>query len=137
MKPFRCTAFLLATAILAACGIAEKKRDAFQAEMSAFVGRSADEVIKAKGVPTATATLSNGGRVLEYYSSKMVTSGGGSHVTYQNVYRTNSLGTGGYTQVPVQQTAPITTTELRCKILFVVSRNGLVDSWKAEGNNCY
>lgn len=136
MKASRCTAFFLATAVLTGCGIAEKRRDAFQTELSSFVGRPADEVIKARGVPTATATLSSGGKVLEYSTSKTVTSGGGSHVTYQSVYRSNSQG-GGYIQVPVTQVDPISTTELRCKLLFVVSRDGFVDSWKAEGNNCY
>lgn len=126
----------LVTVALAGCGVAAKRKEAFTAEMDSYLGQSLDEVIKAKGVPTATADLSNGGKVVEYSSSKMITSGGGSFTTYKSVYLPGPNG-GTWTQVPVQNNTPISTSEARCKLLFTVSKDGLVENWKAEGNRCY
>lgn len=130
--------FVLTLAVIAlgGCGIAAKRKEAFTAQMDSYIGQSLDEVIKAKGVPTATADLSNGGKVVEYSSSKMITSGGGSYTSYRSVYLPGPNG-GTWTQVPVQNNMPIDTTEARCKLLFTVSKENKVESWKAEGNRCY
>lgn len=122
--------------ILYGCGSLEKRRDTFAAQMDAFVGQSIDEVIKVKGVPTGTADLVSGGRVVEYAKSKMVTSGGGTYTTYRSVYVPNAYG-GSYISVPVIQTVPVSTSEANCKVLITVSKDNLVENWKAEGNNCF
>lgn len=136
MKVSKLAILLLATMALAGCGVMEKRKAAFTAELDSYVGKSLDEVIKAKGVPTGTADLSNGGKVVEYSSSKMITGGGGSYTSYESVFVPGPNG-GSLTQVPVQKSRPITTSEARCKLLFTVSKAGIVENWKAEGNSCY
>jgi hypothetical protein len=136
MRRINCLAFVLVLFSVSACGMAEKRAAEFADQMDAFVGRSIDEVIKANGVPTGTAALSNGGRVVEYSKSKLVTSGGGTVTTFQNVYVPGPSG-GSWTTVPVQQAVPISMSERNCKVLFTVSKDNLVENWKAVGNSCY
>lgn len=136
MKRIKWVALILVLLALSGCGTAEKRRAAFVTQMDAFVGQSIDEVIKTKGVPTGTAALASGGRVVEYAKSNMVTSGGGSYTTYKSVYVPGANG-GSWMQVPVQQAIPISTSEANCKVLFTVSKDNIVENWKAEGNHCY
>jgi hypothetical protein len=136
MRKIRWLAFVLLLLSLSACGTSEKRAAEFAAQLDAFVGQSIDEVIKANGVPTGTAALSSGGRVVEYSKSKLVTSGGGAVTTFQNVYVPGPSG-GSWTTVPVQTAVPISMSERNCKILFTVSKDNLVENWKAVGNSCY
>lgn len=136
MAKIKLLVLVLTAFAISGCGIVAKRKEAFVAEMDSYVGRSIDEVIKTRGVPTGTAPLSNGGKVVEYSSSKMITSGGGSYTTYESLYIPGTNG-GKWAQVPVQNSTPITTSEARCKLLFTVSKDGLVENWKAEGNRCY
>jgi hypothetical protein len=136
MKRIKCTALIFLLLALSGCGNLEKRRDTFVAQMDAFVGKSIDEVIKIKGVPTGTAELVSGGRVVEYAKSNRVTSGGGTFATYRSVYVPSANG-GSYVSIPVNHTVPVSTSEENCKLLFTVSKDNIVVNWKAEGNNCY
>lgn len=131
------TITLLAGLALAGCtAMNEEAARKLQAEMDGYVGRSVDELILARGVPTASATLSTGGRVLEYLSSRTSISGGYSYLTYTPVFVPNSSGGGAWISVPSHQTAPLRTAERRCKLTFEVSAAGLVLNWRAEGDDC-
>lgn len=126
-------------AVLALAGCASMNEEAarkFQAEMDGYVGKSVDELILARGVPTATAALSSGGKVLEYSTSSTSISGGYSYLTYTPVFVPNSSGGGTWISVPSHQTAPIHTFERNCKLTFQVSPDNKVLNWKAEGNDC-
>lgn len=124
-------------AVLAGCAATnEEATRKFQAEMDGYVGRPVDELILARGVPTASATLSNGGKVLEYSSSRTSVSGGYSYLTYTPVFVPNSTGGGTWISVPSHQTAPIHSMELRCKLTFQVAPDHKVLNWRAEGNDC-
>ena len=126
-------------AVLALAGCASMNEEAtrkFQAEMDSYVGKSVDELILARGVPTATAALSSGGKVLEYSTSSTSISGGYSYLTYTPVFVPNSSGGGTWISVPSHQTAPIHTFERYCKLTFQVSPDNKVLNWKAEGNDC-
>jgi hypothetical protein len=124
---------------LAFAGCASMNEEAtrqFQAEMDGYVGRSADELVLARGVPTASAPLSTGGKVLEYSKSRTSISGGQSYTTYTPVFVPNASGGGAWISVPSHQTVPIHTTERGCKLTFQVSADNTVLNWKAEGNEC-
>ena len=131
-------AMVVTSALLVACGVAKRdeRRAAFEATLNGFIGQSIDKVIQAKGVPTATANLTTGGKVVEYSKSQLLTSGGGSYTTYRQVYTPGSYG-GAWTQVPFQNITGISTLEESCKIWFSVSGNNVVESWNDEGNRCY
>lgn len=124
---------------LAACNSAQRKEAAarFQAEMDGFIGKSSDELILAKGVPTGAATLTTGDKVLEYSKSRIETVGGGSYTVNNPVFVSRPGGTGSWIYVPSQQTQPVQSWEVSCKLIFQVSPDNKVLSWKAEGNGCY
>ena len=131
--------FIAMLGVLALAGCASLNEEAarkFQAEMDGYVGRSVDELILARGVPTATAALSSGGKVLEYTSQRSSVSGGYSYLTYTPVFVPNSSGGGTWISVPSNQTAPIHTSEWRCKLTFQISADNKVLNWRAEGNDC-
>jgi hypothetical protein len=131
------TMALVCSLVLAGCAsMNEEVARQFQAEMDGYVGRSVDELILARGVPTASAPLSTGGQVLEYSKSQTSISGGNSYATYTPVFVPNSSGGGTWISVPSHQTSPIHTSERSCKLTFQVSADNTVLNWKAEGNDC-
>lgn len=126
-------------ALLVMAGCASTNEEAirkFQTEMDGYVGKSVDELILVRGVPTATATLSSGGKVLEYSTQRSSVSGGYSYLTYTPVFVPNSSGGGTWISVPSHETAPISTSEWRCKLTFQISVDHKVLNWRAEGNDC-
>ncbi len=138
MPRFPARSLLACTAlILAGCSaLNEEATRKFQAEMDGYVGRPVDELILARGVPTATAELSAGGRVLEYSSRRTSVSGGHSYLSYTPVYVPNNSGGGTWVSVPSYQSAPVHSMEWRCKLTFQVSPANTVLNWRAEGNDC-
>ncbi len=133
---FRFLPACFALMLVACSGLNEEAARKFQAEMDGYVGRPVDVLILARGVPTATAELSAGGRVLEYTSSRTSVSGGYSYLTYTPVYVPNNSGGGTWISVPTHQTAPIHSTERRCRLSFQVSAANIVLNWRADGNDC-
>lgn len=128
---------MLGLLALAGCAaVSEETTRQFQAEMDGYVGRSADELILARGVPTAAAPLSTGGKVLEYTKSTTRLSGGHSYISYTPVFVPNSSGGGTWISVPSAQSTPIHSSERGCKLTFQVSADNIVRNWKAEGNDC-
>lgn len=124
---------------LAGCSTLNREEAAarFQAAMDGFIGKSSDELILARGVPTGTALLTTGDKVLEYSRSRTETVGGGSYTINSPVFVPRPGGTGTWINVPTQQTQAVQSWEVRCKLLFHVSADNKVLSWKAEGNSCY
>ena len=134
-----CRTIIRFIAVLLLAGCASMNEEAarkFQVEMDGYVGRPVDELILARGVPTATATLSSGGKVLEYVTSRTSISGGYSYLTYTPVFVPNNSGGGTWISVPSHQTAPLHTSERYCKLTFQVAPDSKVLNWKAEGNDC-
>jgi hypothetical protein len=128
-------AFIITSIImLVGCKTLAERQGAFTQEMDAFVGSNADELVVKRGPPSNVATLSTGGKVLEYSKSRTVTSGGGSFTTYASTY---DPGTKKWVNVPQQQAIPVSSKESHCKILFKVSPSNIVESWTSEGNGCY
>ncbi|MDP1634668.1 MAG: hypothetical protein Q8L69_08290, partial [Gallionellaceae bacterium] len=82
---------------LSGCGqqrIKEQKAK-FTETNNQLVGRTYDDLIKEKGVPTGEAKLSDGSKVVEYFNSSTVISGGGSYTTSTTTYVPNPNGGAG------------------------------------------
>ncbi len=47
---------LLLTVFLIGCGAMEKRKEAFRQDMDAWIGRSADDLVLAKGPPTSASS---------------------------------------------------------------------------------
>jgi hypothetical protein len=135
----RSALFIVFALALAGCSSLKREEAAarFQAEMDGFIGQSSDDLILARGVPTGTAILTNGTKVLEYAKSRTETVGGGSYTVNNPVFIPRPGGAGSWIYVPSQQNQPVQSWEVRCKLLFHVSADNKVLSWKAEGNGCY
>lgn len=125
--------------VLTGCGsLSMKERQKiFEDGNANFAGKTFDELVKGKGVPTGTATLSDGSRVVEFYTSQVEISGGGSYPFPASTYVRNSNGGGTWVYVEHMQTMPIRSWNKICKVDFVVSPNGIVETWKYEGKGCY
>ena len=104
---------------------------AFNEQAQQWVGKNADDLILAEGPPTSSATLSTGGRVLQYERSAHVMSGGNSYTTYRSVY-----SNGLWTSVPVTNTVPVSSHTQSCMVRFVVDQSNTIISWTKEGNRC-
>lgn len=115
----------------------KERQKLFKNENTAFVGKTYDELIKEKGVPTGTATLTNSGKVVEYFTTQTEVSGGGYYgypgpLYYGNGYWGRNWGYyGDMSMYPVQSWTS------SCKLDFVVSPQSVVESWKYEGNGCF
>ncbi len=134
----KAAAILLACLTLAGCVTAQQRQEAVRNELSSWIGKTADNLIIARGVPTATATLSDGRRVVEYSYSATTTSGGGSTTVMTSVYKppTNG-GYGSWESVPQQRAIPISTSTTNCKALFIINQAGVIAETNSEGNGCY
>lgn len=125
---------LVALSLLAGCGATQRRKEAFNAEMNGWIGKHTDDLFIKKGPPTNTATLSDGGKVLEYSKSQVLTSGGGSYTVM--VPHFNPV-TGQNSMIPQQRTSPVSSRVHDCKILIKVSPESRVESWSADGKGCY
>ncbi|MBK9161256.1 MAG: hypothetical protein IPM27_06785 [Nitrosomonadales bacterium] len=126
--------------VLSGCGLQriKEQKARFTEVNNQLVGKTYDDLIKEKGVPTGEAKLSNGGRVVEYFNSSTETSGGGSYSTPTTTYVPNpNGGAGAWVQGQQQQHIPVRSTNMVCKLNFVISPQNIIESWKAVGNKCY
>lgn len=124
---------------LSGCGTlsTQERQKAFMSENDAFVGKSHDDLIKDKGVPTGTATLSDGSKVVEYYNAQVEVSGGGYYAFPSTTYLTHANGTRTWIYMDHMQTIPVRSWYKICKIDFIVSSTDIVASWKFDGKGCY
>lgn len=118
---------------MSACASTEERRAGFAAAMDAWVGKTGDELVQAKGPPTGSYTLSTGKRILEYLRKDTVTTGGDAFPTMTPVFVPNS----GWVYVPNYTAYPVRSMTVMCKMLFTLSKDNVIEAWKAEGNDCY
>ena len=128
-----CNALLMAL-LLGGCASMEQRRADFTAAMDAWVGKSLDDLVQAKGPPTSSFTLSNGKRVVEFLRKDTMITGGDGMTMMTPVFVPNG---GGWVYVPQQTYFPARSMTMLCKTLFTVSTENVIESWKAEGNDCY
>lgn len=115
----------------------QEHQQAFTAENDAFVGKTSDELIKTKGVPTGTATLSDGSKVVEYYTTQIEISGGGFYSFPATTYMTDTNGSRTLVTIDHMRSLPVRSWQKICKIDFLVTANNVVASWKYDGKGCF
>lgn len=138
MRYFNMTCLIL-TLVLAGCSTLsnEERQKLFAGENDVFVGKTYDELVLGKGVPTGTATLSDGGKVVEYYNAQIEISGGETYYFPSTVFVQNTTGGGNWVFVEQMRSIPVRSWNKICKLDFVVSPKNVVASWKYEGRGCY
>ncbi len=110
----------------------------YEAMNDQFIGKTYDELVRGKGVPTGEAKLTDGSRIVEYFSSETIVSGGGSYPVPVSTYVPNQNGVGGvWIYGEKERSFPVSSRTYYCKLDFTISHQNLIKSWKAEGNHCY
>jgi len=130
--------FIVLVAI-AGCGLAriEEQRARFVEINNGLVGKSYDDLLRTRGIPTRQASLSDGGRIVEYEKSETVTAGGGSVSVPASAYIAHRGGGGTWVHGTTQQAMPVVSRANSCLLGFAISPAGVVEAWKAVGNACY
>ena len=139
MKKVVCLCVLLAL-VSSGCETQRiKERQArFEEKNNRLIGKSYDDLVGGVGVPTGEAKLSDGSRIVEYLNRQTMISGGGSYPVPISTYIPNRNGVGGFwVYTEGERTISITSNTYYCKLDFTVSAQNIVQSWKAEGNQCY
>lgn len=131
-----CLASLFVLSGCATQSLEERKR-MFMDENEAFIGKTYDELVKGKGVPTGTANLTDGSKLVEYYNAQIEISGGGSYTFPTTTYVRNATGGGTWVYVEQMQSIPVRSWNKICRIDFIVSPKNAVESWKYDGKGCY
>jgi hypothetical protein len=114
----------------------KERQKLFTDENDAYIGKTYDELVKGKGVPTGTATLSDGSKVVEYYNAQVEITGGGTYAFPAATYVQNTHG-GTWVYMQPVQSMPVRSWNKICKIDFIVSPKNTVESWKYDGKGCY
>lgn len=127
--------WIVVCAILTAgCASTEQRKNEFASAMDAWIGKSSDDLVTAKGPPRGSYELSTRERVLEYElkpresagstgfgaSTGVVSGGGGSGWFFMPSISFSSAGRG-----------------TGCKVQFVVNAKNVIESWKPSGDDCY
>lgn len=129
------TLTILLGLLLAGCASTEKRRNEFNATMDAWVGKTTDALVMAKGPPSGSYQLSNGDKVLEY-QVRYPESGSGTGVGVSAGVGGGSGG-GGWIFMPSIVFSPGSHSTSGCKVQFVADANNRIQSWKSTGEDCY
>lgn len=136
----RVTVFLLLIAVLCACNTPSPGMKAFTQNMDKFVGRSADDLLAANGIPTNVFMLDSGGRIFEYYKNKALVA--------QETKNPQALARQQARSGAIPDTRPpsrsraealqsyVLSTESSCKLQFTISADNIVERWSSEGDGC-
>jgi hypothetical protein len=115
------------------CASTQQRKSDFTAATDSWVGKSADDLVVAKGPPTGNFQLSTGQRILEYSDKNTVSNGASGFSATTGAVS----GSGGWFFMPQLMFSPERSTTRSCKVLFTVTAKNIIESWKYEGNNCF
>jgi uncharacterized protein YceK len=111
--------------------IINKKK--FEETMNATVGLKKDDLIEKRGLPTETYTV-NGKEFLTWKKDTGSVSSGTSSGTSSGYG--SSFGNSISTSSTTSSTMNSTTTNTYCNLTFILI-DGVVNTWKYDGNNCW
>ncbi|MES1981001.1 MAG: hypothetical protein V4443_00870 [Pseudomonadota bacterium] len=122
-------------AVLAACSSTTGQQSssmAIKQDAAKWVGRSADDLVVAKGVPTNTYLLDGGGREFEYfqvYKTLIVK----SRVPLNTDLRVDAVNQQrGLSEIYSREKSKVPS----CVLIFEIGADNLVKKWSLEGDKC-
>ena len=131
----------LAPMLVTACATVEGYRQI----MRSWDGSTEERLVDSWGPPTRVYTKPNGDRILTYFESRTVTTGGyqiTEPVTTETrgTYDSRSGDRGSYsgtTTTYVTRTTPVRTATYTCSTSFTVSKKtGRIIHWSFKGHDC-
>ncbi len=136
-----CLAWGLAPLLVSACATVEGYRQI----MRSWKGSTEERLVDSWGPPARVCTKPNGDRILTYFESRTVTTGG-HQVTVpvttetRGTFDSRSGDRGsffGTTTSYVTRTTPVHTDTYTCSTSFTVSKKtGRISHWRFKGNDC-
>jgi len=126
--------FLL-TLSLSACASTAK----YEAQLNTWVGQSEDALVAAWGVPNKEYRFGDAKKAISYVRKDTIQTGGFTSIEPQTTYYEGTIENKPYSGTSTtytRETEPVRTYKLFCKTSFVINKNGIVESWQHEGNNC-
>lgn len=127
------TAIVVCALLMVGCASTQQRKGEFTVAMDAWIGKSADDLVLDKGPPTGSFQLSNGQRILEYLEKETVINRSSGFAASTGIVS----GDGSWFFIPRYTFAPDRSTTWTCKVLFTVTPQNIIESWKSQGNNCY
>jgi hypothetical protein len=135
--------FFIVSTTLAGCATTAN----YEKILNTWVGSHVDDLVSSWGPPRSSFPLSDGGKVIEYSSSRNIQVGGYTTTVPQTTYTTgnaSAYGSGGYaygnysgtSTTYVQQTTPVQNIALQCVTRFTINAQGLITRWSWQGNDC-
>lgn len=128
--------------LFAGCATTEN----YERILDSWVGVHVDELVSTWGPPDKSFDLSDGGKVIEYFSSRKTQYGGNRYTQPITSYHTISTPSSTPGQPPtrnvvatttyITKTTPTHTVTQTCKTLFTLDKQGLITRWKWRGDDC-
>ena len=132
MKAIATIVLLTLTLVPCACGVAEKRPPAMDADMPAWAGKTYTEYVAARGAPKLTIVETDGAKTLEYVRERILH----RHFTTTVVMTPVSVANGVSVMVPHTVLEPAVILTFTCKLVVRFSSKDILESWKVEGNDC-
>ena len=127
--------FLLSCLVLGGCATTAK----YEAKLNSWVGASEDALIASWGVPDKSYATASGKKAVEFVRKETVRSGGYTYTTPQTTYSSGTIGDKSYSGTSTEYvvtTEPVQKYKYWCKTSFMLGKDGKVESWHHEGNDC-
>lgn len=126
---------IAAALLLGGCATVKK----YEAKLNTWVGADENALIASWGVPNKEYQLSNGKKAIMYVHKDTIQTGGYTYITPQTTYQTGTIGDKSFTSTGttyVTETSPVFNYNEYCKTTFIFAKNGRVEKWQHEGDNC-
>ena len=111
----------------------------YEAKLNSWVGVDEDTLIAGWGVPDEEYHTNDGKKAVAYINKNIVQVGGYSYPVPVTTYHSGTIGDKAYSGTSteyVTEIAPSQRYKLYCKTSFVINKDGKIESWHHEGNNC-
>jgi hypothetical protein len=130
-----CKVGLLTLMFMGLAGCATRAN--YEKILNTWVGKPVDKLVLSWGPPNSSYKLTDGRTIIEYASSRTVTTGGNSVTRPETSYHydigsRSTVATTAY----VTETTPVYTDEYTCKTRFIIGTDGKIASGTAKGNDC-
>ncbi len=127
---FRLLAFFIISIVTLSGCATTATQEAFDEQAQQWIGKNADELVRQKGPPTRTFTLSNGNRVFEYERTEDIVT-----MPTTTYIPGGPLG-GTLVRGQTVHEDPLQTLILTCSLRFTVDTSNTIVAWSKEGNSC-
>ena len=100
--------------------------------LDSWINASTDDLVSAWRAPDKVYKKEDGSKLVEFMGSRTFTTGGYSYSTPWTNYNMDGSTSTTYST----NSMPVSSNHMWCRTTFIVSKDGIIQSWKWEGNDC-